>query len=897
MNIEANFARRRIALGILLASSCLSPAYAQDQSAPAQTQPAVDPADVGQADPAAANPSAAGAAQAEDDGAGGIRDIVVTAQKRAESVQDVPIAVSAFASEALEERAVSSVAQLSNLTPNVTLDSSVPFSGSTAVLAASIRGIGSNDFAFNIDPGVGVYLDGVYLARSVGANQDLLDIARIEVLKGPQGTLFGRNTIGGAVSVVTSDPAKEFSGKGDVTIGRYDLLQVRGSVNIPLTDSLFSAVTFAIRSRDGYGKRIPYPDGRALNSPSFSVYPATGYDAPDREGDEENRTVRLKLKWDNGGPFRATLSGDYQKSSSSAPYTLLRTVSSAESGPVNFGEFYNLCISSDAATLAAISGMVGMNFNNLCGSYGTQYPSVRRDTVTPGYRVYGLSGVNADGNPNNDRLPWGDHFITGDPDVSYATGNNFSKLKNWGLSAILDYDINDDMAIKSITAYREGHWLSGVDADGSPLTMLHLSFDQDQWQFSQELQLTGRALDNKLNYVLGAYYFKEKGTLLDLVTIAEGMNQIDGPNWLDTENYAFFGQLDWRPIDLIGITVGGRYTHEKKKFEGGQQELNGLFYKLAGCSDVNGNITPEAPIAGPGSPSCRVAIGFPSASNPLRIYPEGINKLSFNNFSPKLGLQVHPAERVMVYGSWSKGYKTGGWTTRYTTPQTVAANYDPEKASTWEVGVKSTLLDRHLQLNAAAFTTKYTGIQLNYQVGTSPTIDNVGDARIKGFEVEMVAVPVDALTINASVGYLDAYYTSLDPAVAVTSGVIPGFQAGAIEGSVLPKTPEWKINISPRLEVPLGNGGEIVLLGDWTHTTGMWNNVERTLVLYRPSTDIINASISYTDPSDRYTLTIGGTNLTDERYLSSGTAIPSTALISGVYSRPREWYVRLGINF
>jgi outer membrane receptor protein involved in Fe transport len=238
MNIEANFARRRIALGILLASSCLSPAHAQDQSAPA------DPVDVGQADPAAANPTAAsqpGAAQAEDDSEGGIRDIVVTAQKRAESVQDVPIAVSAFASEALEERAVSSVAQLSNLTPNVTLDASVPFSGSTAVLAASIRGIGSNDFAFNIDPGVGVYLDGVYLARSVGANQDLLDIARIEILKGPQGTLFGRNTIGGAVSVVTSDPAKEFSGKGDVTIGRYDLLQVRGSVSIPNTRSFHDA--------------------------------------------------------------------------------------------------------------------------------------------------------------------------------------------------------------------------------------------------------------------------------------------------------------------------------------------------------------------------------------------------------------------------------------------------------------------------------------------------------------------------------------------------------------------------------------------------------------------------------------------------------------------------------
>lgn len=205
-------------------------------------------------------------AQDQDSQGGGIQEIVVTAQKRAENVQDVPIAISAFSSEAMQERAVGDVSQLSAISPNVTLDSTVPFSGSTSVLAASIRGIGSNDFAFNIDPGVGVYVDGVYLARSVGANQDLLDIQRIEVLKGPQGTLFGRNTIGGAVSVVTADPEETFGGKGDVTTGRYNLLQVRGTVSIPLSDSLFSSVTFSAKSRDGYGKRIPFPDARALNT-------------------------------------------------------------------------------------------------------------------------------------------------------------------------------------------------------------------------------------------------------------------------------------------------------------------------------------------------------------------------------------------------------------------------------------------------------------------------------------------------------------------------------------------------------------------------------------------------------------------------------------------------------
>ncbi len=831
------------------------------------------------------------AASAEDD-AGGIEEIIVTAQKRVENVQSVPIAISAFSAEAMQERAVGNVSQLASIAPNVSLDSNVPFSGSTAVLAASIRGIGSNDFAFNIDPGVGIYIDGVYLARSVGANQDLLDIERIEILKGPQGTLFGRNTIGGAVSVVTKDPAKEFSGQGDFTLGRFNLLQARASINVPLSDSLFSSVSFVIKSRDGYGTRLQFPGAQTANSTPFTAFPATGYDAPRREGDEDNRTFRAKLKYDNGGAFRITLAGDYQRNKSSAPNTLVGTISGTNP---NFGDLYNLCISSDSATLTGISGAIGLNLNNLCGSFGTQYPSVRRGLTTPINRVYGLGGVNADANPNNDRLLWGNQFITGDPDLSYASGNNFSELTNWGLTATADFDISDTIALKSISSYREGHWLSGSDLDGSPINMLHASFDQDQWQMSQEFQLTGSAMDKKLNYVLGAYYFKEKGTLLDLVTFAEGMNQIDGPNWLETENYAAFGQLDWRPIDLIGITVGGRYTHESKSFEGGQQEMNGLFYKLAGCSDVNGNITPFAPIAGPGSPTCRVALGYPTDANPLRVYPVGINKAKFSNFSPKLGVQLHPADDVMFYGSWSKGYKTGGWTTRYTTPQTTVANYDPEKATTFEVGVKSTLLGRRLQINAAAFSTRYTDIQLNYQVGTSPTIANVGDARIKGFELEVVAAPVRGFTLNASVGYLDAHYTRLDPAVALTSGPT-AFQAGALVGGVLPKSPKWKINISPRIELPVGDGN-VVLLGDWTHTSSQWNNVERTLVLFRPQNDNVSASMTYNARDDRYSVTLGGTNLTNDRQIVGGSSIPASGVIAGVYSRPREWYARVGFKF
>jgi outer membrane receptor protein involved in Fe transport len=252
----------------------------------------------------------------------------------------------------------------------------------------------------------------------------------------------------------------------------------------------------------------------------------------------------------------------------------------------------------------------------------------------------------------------------------------------------------------------------------------------------------------------------------------------------------------------------------------------------------------------------------------------------------------------MIYGSWSKGYKTGGWTTRLSTAiGNVAPDFNEEKATTWEVGVKSTLLDRRLQLNAAAFTTAYRGLQLNIQVGVSPTIDNAGDARIKGFELEMVAVPVEGLTLNASLGYISAKYTSILPAALVNASPIPGIQAGIFDGAPLPKTPSWKFNIGPRYEMDLGNGGSIVLLADWTHSSELWNDIARTLASRRKSNDIVNASITYNEPGDHWSLTLGGTNLTDDRFVTSGGANVAAGGVFGTYNRPREWYARLGFKF
>lgn len=821
----------------------------------------------------ATQPPQSGPADADS---GGIAEIVVTAQKRAENVQDVPIAISAFTNQALQERAVSSVASLSNIAPNVTLDGGTPFSGSSAVLSAFIRGIGANDFAFNIDPGVGVYLDGVYLARSVGANQDLADVERIEVLKGPQGTLFGRNTIGGAISIVTHDPGDEFRFKGDVTTGSYSLLQARGTADIPLTDGLSSSVSFSIKNRNGYVRRIAYPGNGSFNVEPITAYKAAGYDniGPGREGGDNSWNTRVKLVYDPGSAFKLVLSGDYSKiHQEQIANTLLKTFPGVFAGTYNCA----LIASSDPScgagppSIAFVGGIAGINGI-------AALPS--------------LYGLNVDGNPNNDRLPYDDRFLTDDIDTSYANGNNFSNMRTYGVAGTATFDLNDAVQIKSITAYRELHWVAGMDLDGSPLNFLHTSFEMNQWQFSQEFQLLGSALDKRLNYVLGAYYFKEAGDLHDYVTFAQGLLQVDGPNNLETENYAIFGQIDYRPVEQFGITIGGRYTHEKKAFEGFQSDGNGMTYKILQQLGV-----PECASLTPISEACRITAGYPNPGQPLRYYIAGVQHKSFNNFSPKIGVQYHPNDDIMAYASWSKGYKTGGWTTRLSNPLPYAPDFNEEKATTYEIGVKSTLLDRRLQLNGAVFQTDYKGIQLNFQQGVSPVIQNAGDARIKGFELEVVAAPVSGFTINGSVGYLDAYYTRVDAGaqVAPAGGVFGN--AGVIPGATLPKTPNWKFNVSPRVELPLGNGGKVIVLADYTHTSSLKNDTEGYFLLMRDATDIVNASITYREPNGRWNLTVGGTNLTNERYLVTGQAQFAGGQAYGTYSRPAEWYARLAVDF
>ena len=854
-----------------------------------------------------------------------VADVIVTAQKTAQNIQNVPIAVTAVTAQTLRQKGINDVAKLSNIAPNVTLDAGTPFSGSDTVLSAYIRGIGQDDFAFNLDPGVGVYVDGVYLARSVGANTNMLDVDRVEILKGPQGTLFGRNTIGGAISIVTRDPGSEFAFRGEVTTGQFSRLDVSATADLPINDKILTSITFSEQRRNGWQHRIPFPgvvagssgiadcDALAAGTPcpvvfdATTQFPAAGYQTSQRPGGQNKWSARGKILLLPSDNLKITLAGDYTYVDQPAsPNTALQI----DPG-LGLSAIYDACISIPAAVMP-FTGLAAVCNN----PRNNATPNPAHSTPLPAY-----GSVNVDGDPNNNRLPYDSRFQTGNIDTTYETGNSFSRLKNLGGSLTLDWSAIPGMDVKLISAVRQLHWDTGMDLDGSPLSELEPSFDMTQHQWSEELQITGKALDDRLSYIFGAYHFQEAGHLHDYVRL--GQLQIDGPNDLWTRSEALYTHLNFKLTDMFSVTAGGRYTWERKRFEGHQTDDNGFGYKIAGCFPA----TAPSPVAGQ---DCQQFLGFPSAAEPYRYFPPGIFHLNFNNFSPTVGAEFHPTDQVMIYGSYSKGFKTGSWTTRLSTPNTTyndSLHFNPEHATTEEVGVKSELFDRRLRLNLAGFHTDYKGIQLNSQIGPSPTIVNAGNARIWGAEAEADAVLGHGLSFTASLGYTDAKYTSIgytDSAGVFHAVTDNGFTltmkscperlpytgpnnrflhindavSPALNGScALPKTPKFKLYAGPQYVVDMPGGGSLQFNLDWTHTSTLYNDIGNTAELKRPSTDTVNASVTYKSPEDHWELSVGGTNLTNDRYVVSGQWQGAISVIDAVYSDPTEWYATVRFRY
>ncbi|WP_240530297.1 TonB-dependent receptor [Novosphingobium sp. PC22D] len=321
--------------------------------------------------------------------------------------------------------------------------------------------------------------------------------------------------------------------------------------------------------------------------------------------------------------------------------------------------------------------------------------------------------------------------------------------------------------------------------------------------------------------------------------------------------------------DRIDVTLGGRYTEETKHFSPEQYI----------AADRTGTLT------GPGGTSCALI----PANNPdcNLILPPDTATTKANEFTGSASIAYRAADGVMVYASYARGFKSGGFTQRIFPPEPVIPSFDPEFVTTYEVGTKLELLRRTLRLNSALFWSDYSDLQIILNDGVAPKVRNAGKARIRGVEVELEAAPARWLRITGGLGYTDAEYRALDERAA-----------GITLGSALPNTPEWTANLGASLSLAEGPLGELRLRGDWSCKSGHYKDAINTHLLKQEGYSLINASIAWASPDERWTVSAGATNLTDKAYLLSGYADPvAVGVVEGAFSRPREWFLRTRLRF
>jgi iron complex outermembrane receptor protein len=712
-----------------------------------------------------------------------LEEIIVTARKREESLQSTPIAIAAFSENQISSRGIISVSELGYATPNVIIDAGASGSGSNSATTMFIRGIGQTDFTLSVDPGVGFYVDGVYYGQQVGTNVDFLALERVEILKGPQGTLFGRNTIGGAVNIITKKPSKEFGGIVKATLGSAKQANFSGSVDIPLSDTLFSKFSVSSRNRDGYVTRL-----------------TTG----EKLGSEDKVSARGTLLWEAASNLTFTLEGDMTRErDNGAPEVLISVNPNA---PLPF--FHNIVL-------------VGA-------------PCMGAGALT---------------NPSCYNGQW----VTGGNSES-GTFPAQSTLDLWGLSLTSEYT-GDVVNIKSITAYRHFNSFFSLDNDHSPLKIVQFTSAFKSSQFTQEFQFSGKALDNRLNWLVGLYYYKEKSSDRNPVDFSIGSLEVGGD--LDVESYAAFAQATYSLTDKLDVTAGLRYTDEKK------------------IRDPHSFLTTSL-VLGP-------TLILPAGTV---LVPAGDAEVKATATTAHLNAAYHWTSDIMTYATFSQGFKGGGFTDRVSFPVSSAPTFKPERVESYELGAKTSLFDKRLTANLSAFYIDYTNIQVLVATGIAPTIQNAAAGRVQGVELDVQALLAPGLIFSGGIGHIDAKYTSVNPlATEITLN------------KKFPKSPKWTYNASLSYEANLDGHGSLTPRVDWYYRSQVFNDALNAALASQKSYHLINAGITYRNPSQSWSLELMGKNLTDQRYLLNAKSNGAQGFVSGAYARPREWSLSLQAAF
>jgi len=456
----------------------------------------------------------------------GISDIIVTAQFRGQRVQDTPLAITAVSGEALEARGQVSVTDIGSFTPSVNLSTAAATQSNS--ISAFIRGIGQDDSNFALEPGVGIYIDDVYFGTTFGASLDLVDLDRMEVLRGPQGTLAGKNSLGGSIKLYSRKPDDKPGGMLQLGYGRFDKVDVRGSANIPLTESLFTRVSAVYRRDDGYFKELDY--GCAHPGEGIAATGrADGNCVLGRAGGENMLTLRGAIRFaPAGSPLEINIIGDYSRDHRQpvagkiqyADNPLVRSYDA--DNPAGGIPFDSRFITPQGTYASYADYGDGGNFSTV---YGTLYQQV------PGTRPYRRKNT-ADG---------------------------------WGVSGTIDYRLGDSLSLKSITAYRSVDGTSVIDIDGSPLNMLLESLRNKHKQFTQELRLSGR-VGAAVDFTVGGFYYKADDLLQYYIGIPQFLFDYMTNDPVSNRSIAGFAHAEFHATEKLNIIGGIRYTDDKKTY-------------------------------------------------------------------------------------------------------------------------------------------------------------------------------------------------------------------------------------------------------------------------------------------------------------------------------------------
>lgn len=764
-----------------------------------------------------------------------LEELVVTARRREEGLQNAPIAISAYTGETLEYRGVTKLDEITRFVPNLTIENNPSFGGASNSAAIYIRGIGQKEFLPTSEPGVGLYVDGVYIARSVGAILDLIDIERLEVLRGPQGTLFGRNTIGGAINIttVTPEPGDEFGGEIGAAYGTDDRINLRGALNIPLGDTLAARVSVASFQQDGYVDRS---DGIDL-------------------GDDDTITGRLAVAWRPSDRLSLDFRLDATRDTENGPAMELLGIDFTDLSQLN-------------GLVAAVPPPMAFVHNITTAAVGPGQPCAATDAA----------GNGITSNPNSPNCY--DNRYVGKDGKNDGTAPARSESDVLGLSADISYEINDNLTLRSITAWRDLDSEFARDGDHSPHRISQFQDTLEQTQFTQELQLLGTY--ERMNWIAGIYYFAEDGDNEN--TLDFTISNFRSGGEFDNKSMAAFAQLTYDFTDQLHLTVGGRYTDESKKFHPDQVIYQNYY---AGISQV---LPPGHPLA---------ALDAPFLQAGTRILPDLEKELEINEFTPMVNLSYDFADNIMAYATYSEGFKSGGFTQRvfppvippFTAPPgtpdiDLIPTYDPEFVDVYELGFKSTLLDGRMRFNGAIFHTDYDDLQVQVFDSVAPVTENIGSASIDGVELEMQTAPGDGWLVEASLSWLDAGYDEIGTDLTLIGS-----------DNEFERVPEWASSVGVSKEFMLNEMGSLVVRVDWSYRDDTYNDAYNTEILKTDAYHLWDASVRWTNTQEDLSVILSGRNLGDEEFLVTGVYGTAFQSYEGIFDRGQQWLFEVRKNF